>query len=309
MHRMIEITIQPEHTDSLINELEHLEGVLGLSVQRGASVKPPGDVVTAQVLNRGSDDVLRRVQEAQARGVRASVATGMLASIIDKEHWRQIKDDVDEELWEEMETGLRHYSHVTSNFLLLMALGGAIAAAGHVWDPVFKVIAWVAASIIAPGFEPLNKIPMGLVMRNWDVVRRGFYSTASGYGVLIVGAGTMFLVLSWAGEASAQDLVGNAEVQHLVAITWKSALVSGCAALAGITITASYRETFIAGPLIALALIPTAAAVGAGAAALRPALVMAALLRLGLDMLLIVVLSALFILWKQASVHRREPII
>ena len=131
MHRTIEITIPPKHTDTLVGELEDLENVLGLSVQRGASIKPKGDIVTVQALNRGADDVLRRVQEAQARGISVSVATSALSSIIDKEHQQQIKDDFDQELWEEMETGLRHQSHDTSNFLLLMALGGAIAAAVH----------------------------------------------------------------------------------------------------------------------------------------------------------------------------------
>jgi hypothetical protein len=309
MHRTIEITIPPQHTDALVGELEHLEDVLGLSVQRGASVKPKGDVVTVQALNRGADDVLRRVQEAQARGVPISVATGALSSIIDKEHRRRIKDDVDEELWEEMETGLRHQSHLTSNFLLLMALGGAVAAAGLVSEPVPQVIAWVAASIIAPAFEPLSKVALGVALRNWDTARRGLYSTLVGYGLLVAGAAAMFLVLTLTGGATAQEVVGNAEVQRLMTITLKTTLVSACAGLAGITITASYRETIIAGPIIALAMIPTAAAAGAAAVAAQPDLAYAALRRLGLDVLLVLALSTLFVLWKQASVHRRKPII
>jgi hypothetical protein len=79
-------------------------------VLKGASVKPEGDVVLAKVLNRGSDEVLRSVQRAQdERGATVSVATSELANLIDPARKDQIKSDVDEELWEEMETGLISY--------------------------------------------------------------------------------------------------------------------------------------------------------------------------------------------------------
>ncbi len=42
-----------------------------------------------------------------------------------------------------------------------------------------QVTAFVAASIIAPGFELLVKIPLGLVLRRGNVVRRGLVSTGA----------------------------------------------------------------------------------------------------------------------------------
>ncbi len=55
MHRTLQITVPPSYTDELIHELERLEGVIHLSVVRGASVKPPGDVLTVHALNREAD--------------------------------------------------------------------------------------------------------------------------------------------------------------------------------------------------------------------------------------------------------------
>ena len=40
MHRTVTITVSPEATDGLIRGLQELSGVVGLSVHRGASVKP-----------------------------------------------------------------------------------------------------------------------------------------------------------------------------------------------------------------------------------------------------------------------------
>src|SRR5918998_1830389 len=125
MHRTIEITVGPTQTDRLCRELEQAEHVIGLSLQRGASIKPPGDVITVHTLNRGVDDILQRVSAAQ-KGGSISVATAELASIIDPDHQDAVDNDVDEAIWEEMETGLRHQGRVTPNFVALMALGGPI---------------------------------------------------------------------------------------------------------------------------------------------------------------------------------------
>ena len=66
MHRTIEITSPPAATDALIGQLEELEHIIGLSVQRGASVVPPGDVLTVHALNRDADRVMGIVEGARA---------------------------------------------------------------------------------------------------------------------------------------------------------------------------------------------------------------------------------------------------
>ena len=50
-------------------------------------------------------------------------------------------------LWEKLETGLRHQGRITSNYLLLMAVGGIIAAAGVLAEPAVATVAYVASSI------------------------------------------------------------------------------------------------------------------------------------------------------------------
>lgn len=308
MHRTIEITVPHAATETLLQKLESMDQVVGLSVQPGASLKPPGDVVTVHVLNRGADDVLKHAGDARRHGP-ISVATAELSSIADPEHQATVEDDVDEGLWEEMETGLRHHGRVTSNFLILMALGGAIAAAGFVSDPVPQAIAFVAASVIAPGFEPLAKIPLGLVLRRWHVVRRGAVSALLGYGALILAAALLFLILRATGTVTVDEFVNNPEVDKIAHPTLVETLVSACAAVAGAIMIAAYRRTVIAGPLIALVLIPAAAMAGAALGAGRAGLFFEALQRLGLDIVLIVALGGLVFFAKQAITHRRPSLV
>lgn len=61
MHRTIEVTIPSLETDSFMAEMNGNGHIVGLTLVRGASVKPAGDVVTVHVLNRGTDDALRAV--------------------------------------------------------------------------------------------------------------------------------------------------------------------------------------------------------------------------------------------------------
>ena len=60
MHRTIEIAVSGEDTDAVVRELESLEDVITLSVHRGASIKPPGDLVSVHTLSRGADEILDR---------------------------------------------------------------------------------------------------------------------------------------------------------------------------------------------------------------------------------------------------------
>lgn len=309
MHRTIEITVPPSCTDELISQLEQEEHVINLSVVRGASIKPPGDVLTVHVLNRGTDQVMRLAEGAYKEGGDVSVSTSELSSIIDPKQERKVANDVDEALWEEAETGLRHQSRITANYLGLMALGGAVAATGLVVESTPQAISVVAAAIIAPGFEPLAKIPMGLALRRWDVARSGLRSAGAGYLALVLSAALTFLLLRLTGVATVEQFVGDPEMETLAYPTLRDVLMSACGAVAGVTMMLSYRLYLIPGALIALEIIEAAAMIGVALAAGSLALTYEGVERLGLDVLLIVAGGVLVVLLKQATVHRRRPIV
>ena len=124
--------------------------MIAVSVLHGASIKPPGDVVTVHVLNRGADQVMS-LADAARKGGQVSASTSELSIIVDPEHERKVANDVDEALWEAAETGLRHQSQITAIYVGLMVLGGAVAATGLVVESTPQAISVVAAAIIAPG--------------------------------------------------------------------------------------------------------------------------------------------------------------
>ncbi|HEX2097453.1 MAG TPA: DUF389 domain-containing protein [Rubrobacteraceae bacterium] len=308
MHRTIEIITPASYTNELIRELEDLEQVISLNVVREGAVKPPGDVLTVHVLNYGADEVMRLADAGRQHG-HISVSTGELTSIVDPEHEHKVANDVDEALWEEAETGLRHQSRTTANYLLLMALGGVVGASGLVMEGTSQAIAFVAASIIAPGFEPIAKIPMGLALRRWDVARRGLTSALVGYLALVLSAALVFVLLFVTDVVAVEEFTDNPEVQTLADPTLREILVSASGAVAGMVMILSYREYLVPGALIALEIIEAAAMIGVGLVAGEPALALAGAGRFGLDVLFIVAGGVLVVLLKQTLFHRRAPMV
>lgn len=276
-----------------------------MSVYRGASLKPPGDVITVHVLNCGADDVLSLVDRVTPE---YSIVTAETASIIDPKLEARVENDVDEALWEELETGLRHQGRVTPNFLALMALGGVLACLGLTTEGVPQATALIAASIIAPGFEPVAKVALGLSLRRWKVVWRGLTSTLSGYAVFILTAGLTLLLRAF-GSATLMDFIENSELERRARPGASEVLLSSAGALAGAVIMASFRRSEIAGALVALVIIPAAAACGMGLAVGRADLTWEGLERALLDVVLIVFWGWLVFVVKQATVQRCAPLV
>jgi hypothetical protein len=166
MHHQIDVTVPAAATDEVIEELEDHDGVLALTLQRGGSLKPEGDVLSLHVLNRSIDSVLAAVDRAREHGP-VTVGTVRVESMVATGAQDAIEDDADESPWEEFERTLRHHGRMSVNYLALMALGGAIAVAGLLSPPVPQALALAASAIIAPAFEPV-----GARSRDWSSSRR-----------------------------------------------------------------------------------------------------------------------------------------
>jgi len=229
---------------------------------------------------------------------------------VDPEHERAVAKDVDEALWEEVETRLRHQSRTTANYLLLMALGGAIAATGFaVHQPTEQALSFVAGAIVAPGFELLANASVGLALRRWALVARASGSAALGYLVLTLSAALLFVVLRLTGAVTVGGFVGNPGVESLAHPALRGVLVSACGALAGMVMLTTYRQYLLPGALIALRAIEAAALVGAALIAGEPALAYGALGRFLIGAVLILAAGVLAVGLKQAIVHRRKPMV
>jgi hypothetical protein len=309
MHRSITIHGDAHAIRELAHDLPAIEGVIAVEHKPDASLKPKGDVLQVQVLNRAADEVLRRARpHVEGPQPRLVIAMAQATAIIDPKHRHLIETDADEMLWEEMEADLRNHGRISANYLLLMAIGGIIASVGLTVDPVSQAIAFVGASIIAPAFEPVAKFTQALVLRNFAVCGRALLAIAVGYAVLFLGALGVFFALSRADVDHYRALLHAQEVVPELMLRLGPLVTSAGAAIAGIIMVVSLRDLYVVGPLMVLVIIPGLALAAASLAVADVSTALGALRRVGADLGLVVVLGGGVFLWKQRSVHRRRPL-
>jgi uncharacterized membrane protein len=306
VHRHFSITVAPEATEQLLDDLAAIEGVISLSVRRGESVKPPGDVVDADVLNRAADDVLERVERCQEHGT-LSIATSDVASLVDTEQSALVRRDVDESTWEDSDTAMRHHTRPTVNFYVTTVFGGVVAAVALVSSSrVTEATALVAAAIITPSFDPLARISLAVVMRRRDRLAEAIRATLATYLILVVTAVvTMAFLRAGSGHFAGEflrDPTAN-EIQRPPAV---DLVISGCGALTGVVMIAAGRFTLLAGPVVALQLMPAAATIGMGLELGDGGVALRGLGRLGIDVGFVVVAGLLYMSYKHVAVHHRR---
>ena len=198
------------------------------------------------MLNREVDAVLAVAAQARQSGS-VSVSTAEAQSIIDAHAARAINDDVDEASWEEIERGLRHHGQLNRNFLVLTGLGVVTAVAGLLSAPVPQALALAAAGIIAPAFEPVAKLAVGLVRGSWYAIRRALIAVGGGYVSLAVVGALAYLLLQGLGMASPKALVASEGVKMVTHPTAADWLILAGGAAAGVVIVSAFRHAVLAG--------------------------------------------------------------
>lgn len=288
MARTIQLTVPSERTDTLLDDLQRIEPHT-LRIHRGASLRPPGDLVTLEVNNQRLTAVMR-VAEDHGLGEPGGVALSTAEPLSLVSHgYTALSREEGGTTWEELEREMSQDSTMTGDRVLVMAIAGVIAGLGIVSGSVHVV---VGAMIIAPGFQPFARFVLGLVNRSrtW---RGGLGDVFLAYGAL-VGGSAAASILSVLLGASALDsgasgyLGADPLVSYWTTTTWVGVAVGAVAAICGGLLLAINRTVLTAGVMVALALVPTAAIVPMALVAGDPALAGRAGLRFLIEVGLVV---------------------
>ena len=240
------MTVAPQATDGLLDALKGMEGVISLSVHRGESLQPPGDVISAAVLNHAVDGVLALVTESTTYGP-VSISTSTLDSLIDADHGMHVRADVDEATWEEADTAMRRHTRLTFNFFLTTAAGGIAAACALVaHSEATAAVALVAAGIIAPAFEPLARISLAVTNRHAPALRQAGAAVLTSYLTLVVAAVLTMLVLRAGSHGFVADFYASTTVREVLHPPAINLIISACGAVAGVVMVAAGRFTQLA---------------------------------------------------------------
>lgn len=150
---------------------------------------------------------------------------------------------------------------------------------------------------------------MGLVSENRDW-KHGLTDILKGYISVILGAVAAALIIKARGQelfpGTDSYLTRGVLVDYWTTITVTSILVSVVAAIAGGIVIMTNRSVLTAGVMIALALVPAASIFGMGLVEGDIIVAGKAGMRLGIEMSIVALFSALVFFWKRSTTHRRK---
>ncbi|WP_106476273.1 DUF389 domain-containing protein [Phytohalomonas tamaricis] len=303
MPRSIEVSTTSERIDAILRRIEEdgVEGVVSLARHRGASLTPPGDVLSIQLTNEATRPIITILADFDV-AAEGSVHTSESSSLMSAGQQQQISKESNETVWDEMAFLLRRDTNLSFNYLAAMTLAGAVAAGG-LWTDLLHVI--VGAMIIAPAFEPLVRIPFGMITRAKELIPSGFASVAAGYLCLAAGAALTTSILElWNGGAP-PGLAQQQWMTYWSSVSFPGVLLSIFGGIAGAVIICAQRGVMTVGVMITLALIPSMAVVGIGIVVGDFSLAWNGFIRWLVDVALVVAMSIVVFGGKKLILHRR----
>lgn len=306
MSRNIKVSLPSERTENVLSKIEKTNGVIGIKVFRNV-VHPKGDVLDIDLINTEINGFLNLLEEEGLLDREdVSVTTNKPTNVISKSYSEQILSENHETTWEDVLKSLLHESNMSFNTLLVMFISGLIAAIGISTNTIHVVI---GAMLIAPGFEPVSRLAMGIVANHRDW-KRGGIDILKGYSVLIVGAVAGGLIIKLLKKdivpGTSSYLPAGVLPEYWTSITATSIIVSTVAAVAGGVIIMTNKSLLTAGVMVALALIPAATLVGLGLLEADFSMVGTAMIRLFLELAIVTIFTGTVFLWKRNTTQQRN---
>ena len=259
----VRVVSPPDRTDVLVAELLPVPGVVSLAVDRGSSVKPPGDVVVIDVVRECANEVLDTVEGLGLdRGeITLSDITADRSALADDAREEYPGRGVDVVVWDEFEQRVRVDGEPSIAFFCFMAVAAVIATVGIVVDSSVLI---VGAMVVGPEYGPLAALAVALYKRRGRPALDALATLVGGLGLAIVvsALATTFF------DAVDTDIVSVNQRFFTKFVTEPniySAIVAFAAGLVGIMAIGLGRSGALTGVVVSATTIPAAAAIGVDA--------------------------------------------
>jgi uncharacterized hydrophobic protein (TIGR00271 family) len=252
-------------TDGVVNALGAHDDVSSLALFRGASVRPPGDVVIADVPREAANgivDMLHNMRLADEGTVQIEqVQTWISQQGLDAER-RAPGSSADAVVWAEVIENAYADSELNWTYLTFMTLATLIAGIAIVLDSQILVI---GAMVLGPEFGAIAALGLALVRRRPALLRLAGRTLLLGFVcaiALTTGLAAIGRALGWITRA---QVVGHRTGTAFIYTPdrW-SFLVAVIAAAAGVLSLTSSRLSGLSGVFISVTTVPAAGNVAVG---------------------------------------------
>ena len=263
----LRVAIPPDLTEQVVALLEGDDAVSGLAVMPGASRRPVGDLVVADLAREGANDVVDRLRElgAHERGTihLEPVHVWLSRAGLDAER-RTPGSSADAVVWAEVTQRAYEDSEPNWTYLSFMCLATVLASIAIVLDSQILVI---GAMVLGPEFVPIAALGLALVRRRRSLFRRALRTLVLGFAISIAVATVLALAARAVGWIELADVAGPRPQTDFIYTPGKwSFIVALIAAAAGVLSLTSAKVGGLPGVFISVTTVPASGNVALGLA-------------------------------------------
>lgn len=305
-----QITTPEELTDEVISELSADPSVSGLTAIRGASLRPSGDLIVADVAREAGNDIVDRLRALNIHQS-GSVQIEPVHTWLSRTGWDAERltpgSSADAVLWADVTQRAYEDSELNWTYATFMSLAMLLAGIAIVLDSQILVI---GAMVLGPEFGAVAALGVALVRRRYALLRLASRTLAAGFAIGIVLTMVAALVGRALGWVVLADVTGPRPDTGFIYTPDKwSFIVAVIAAAAGVLSMTSSRLAGLSGVFISVTTIPAAANVGVGIAFGLPDEILGSLAQLAVNLTGMAltgwaVLAFREAVWERASAQR-----
>ena len=239
--------------------LDRSVGVAHVAVFPGAAVRPPGDVIEADLARECVDAMLTELESlglAHYGAVTVESLDTVLSDAADEAERAAPGEGVDAVVWDELISRTGEDSRLSISYQIFLTIACLLAAIGAITDSPVTV---VGAMVLGPEFGPLAATAVGLVLRRGDLVRRGALALAVGFPLAMAVTAAAAVAFDATGLLSTRTLDSLDQVEFIYDVGPFSFLVAILAGIAGTLALTSAKSASLVGVFISVTTVPAAA--------------------------------------------------
>jgi hypothetical protein len=167
-----------ERTDEVGELLDHSVGVAHVVVIRGAAVRPPGDVVEADIARECADELLAGLTALSLDhdgAITLESLDTVLSDAADAAEEAAPGQGADAVVWDELVARTGDDSRLTVGYQIFLTIACLLAAIGAITDSPVTV---VGAMVLGPEFGPLAAVAVGVFISVTTVPAAAFAAVA-----------------------------------------------------------------------------------------------------------------------------------
>jgi uncharacterized hydrophobic protein (TIGR00271 family) len=263
----LRVSTPAELSDAVVGLLERDEAVSSLAVLRGASLRPVGDVVLADVAREGANEIVDRLRELGVHK-HGTVHIEPVQAWLSQRGFDAERgtpgSSADAVVWADVTQRAYEDSELNWIYLSFMSLATLIASIAIVLDSQVLVI---GAMVLGPEFVPIAALGLSLVRRRRALFTRALGTLVLGFVVSIAVATVLALAARGIGWIDLSDVVGQRPQTDFIYSPDKwSFVVALIAAAAGVLSLTSAKVGGLSGVFISVTTVPASGNVALGLA-------------------------------------------